>query len=182
MLCAHQRRLERRVRQAVHVALGSVLFSGFIGYSTAQAADAPPAADQTSTAQAGPDQLEQVTVEARFVREDAQQTPIAMSVITAADIEQRGLTQVSDVAASLPNVVFQPAGSAYGRSITAYIRGVGQQDSSFAFSPAVGFYIDDVSSALCLRQTCRSWTLTVSPSFEGRKERCSVRTARVARW
>jgi iron complex outermembrane receptor protein len=144
MLSAYERRLERRVRHAVHAALASAIFCGFIGYSSAQAADAPATGDQSSTPQAGPDQLQQVTVEARFVREDAQQTPIAMSVITQQDIEQRGLTQVSDVSTSLPNVVFQPAGSAYGRSITAYIRGVEQQDSSFAFSPAVGFYIDDV--------------------------------------
>jgi len=98
----------------------------------------------TSAAPAASDQLEVVVVSARYVREDVQQTPIAMSVLTSEQIEARGLTQVSDVATSLPNVIFQPSGAAYGRSITAYIRGVGQQDSSFAFSPAVGFYIDDV--------------------------------------
>ena len=139
MQCAEKHVRANRGQRAQRAAL-SIPLAYPVMLAAAHAADPASVQDQSS----GPDQLQQVTVEARFVREDVQKTPISMSVITEDDIAQRGLQQVSDVSWSVPNVQFQPSGAAYGRSITAYIRGVGQQDSSFAFSPAVGFYIDGV--------------------------------------
>src|SRR5690606_16131490 len=45
----------------------------------------------------------------------------------------------------VPNVVLRPTGSAQGGSaMIAYIRGVGQNDFSFALEPGVGVYVDDV--------------------------------------
>jgi iron complex outermembrane recepter protein len=96
------------------------------------------AADETS------DELQEVVVTARFTGENIQRTPLAISSISGEQIEARGLTQVQDVGASVPNVTFEPLGDHYGKGVTAYIRGVGQQDSGPTWSPAVGFYIDDV--------------------------------------
>ena len=90
------------------------------------------------------DQLEEVTISTRYAAEESQKTPLAISTVTADMIEARGITQVSDMSASLPNVTFVQSGQNYGKSVTAFVRGIGQVDSSFAFNPAVGIYLDDV--------------------------------------
>jgi iron complex outermembrane recepter protein len=88
--------------------------------------------------------LEEVVVTARYRQENLQQTPIAISAITAEDIQQRGFTNASDVALTVPNASFRPAQAAFGNTETAYIRGVGQNDFNFAFEPGVAIYVDDV--------------------------------------
>ena len=88
--------------------------------------------------------LEEVVVTARYREENIQQTPIAISAITAEDIEQRGFTNSSDIAYAVPNASFRPAQQAFGNTQTAYIRGIGQNDFNFAFEPGVGIYVDDV--------------------------------------
>jgi iron complex outermembrane receptor protein len=45
---------------------------------------------------------------------------------------------------TVPNASFRPAQAAYGNTMTAYIRGIGQYDFDQAFEPGVGIYIDDV--------------------------------------
>lgn len=49
-----------------------------------------------------------------------------------------------EVASQAPNVTLRPASSNLGPSLQAFIRGVGQFDSSFAQEPGVGVYVDDV--------------------------------------
>ncbi|MEP7242462.1 MAG: TonB-dependent receptor [Gammaproteobacteria bacterium] len=88
--------------------------------------------------------LEEVVVTARYREENLQQTPIAITAITAQDIEVKGFTSASDIALSVPNASFRPAQAAFGNTLTAYIRGVGQSDFNFAFEPGVGIYVDDV--------------------------------------
>src|SRR5690606_22328548 len=50
----------------------------------------------------------------------------------------------SGVAAQAPSVTLKPQGTAYGPSMTASIRGIGQYDFNPALEPGVGLYIDDV--------------------------------------
>jgi iron complex outermembrane receptor protein len=88
--------------------------------------------------------LEEVVVTAQYRTEPLQQTPIAITAVTAEDIEQRGFTSSSDIAYAVPNASFRPAQAAFGKTQTAYIRGVGQNDFNFAFEPGVGIYVDDV--------------------------------------
>lgn len=99
--------------------------------------------DQTPTA-APTGGIEEVTVSARYREENLQQTPLAISAITAEDIEQRGFTNSSDIAYAVPNASFRQAQAAFGNTETAYIRGVGQNDFNFAFEPGVAIYVDDV--------------------------------------
>src|ERR1700730_9687151 len=106
--------------------------------STALAEDAPAA---TASNTAG---LQEVVVTARYREENLQQTPIAISAITAEDIQQRGFTSTSDIGYDVPNASLRPAQAAFGNTMTAFIRGVGQYDFNFAFEPGVGIYVDDV--------------------------------------
>lgn len=88
--------------------------------------------------------LEQVTVTAQFRKQDLQQTPLSITAVSGEQLEQRGDTSLVDIAASAPNVYLKPQQQGYGKSLKAYIRGVGQSDFNPAVDPGVGFYIDDV--------------------------------------
>jgi iron complex outermembrane receptor protein len=103
-------------------------------------AQTPPAGgDQSDTGQ-----LQEVTVTAKFRAQNLQETPIAITAVTAAMLEQRNQTDISQVAGQAPNVTLQPNGAAFGSSMVAFIRGVGQTDFNLALEPGVGIYVDDV--------------------------------------
>jgi iron complex outermembrane recepter protein len=88
--------------------------------------------------------LNEVIVTARRTAEPLQTTPISITALSAVDIEQHGFTSVVDVAEVAPSVTIMPGGNYSGQSALTYIRGVGQDQFTFAFDPGVGFYIDDV--------------------------------------
>ena len=102
----------------------------------------PPANAPPATASA--DQLQEVVVTAQFRKESAQQAPIAITAINAAMLEQRGQTSLVDVANQAPSVTLKQAGAAFGPSMVASIRGIGQYDFDPALEPGVGIYVDDV--------------------------------------
>jgi iron complex outermembrane recepter protein len=108
--------------------------------SQAQAHNPTPTAQSTAAS----DQLQEIVVTAQFRRENLQQTPIAITAVNAAMLEQRNQTDISQVAAQAPNVTLQPNGAAFGSSMVAFIRGVGQTDFDLALEPGVGIYVDDV--------------------------------------
>lgn len=110
-------------------------------------AAAAPAEDPPHAAPGGgaaSDEIPEVVVTARRKEENIQTTPISVTALTAADIEGRGLDNVLDVAKSAPSVTIIPGANYSGKSALAYIRGVGQDQFTYAFEPGVGFYIDDV--------------------------------------
>lgn len=88
--------------------------------------------------------LEEVVVTAQFRKQNLQETPIAITAVTAQMLESRSQTSVLDVANQAPNVTLKRGVSGFGPSLQAYIRGVGQNDFNFAFEPGVGMYVDDV--------------------------------------
>ena len=114
---------------------------GLLATSLAWSQSAP---DRTAATAADSGALAEVVVTAQYRAEPLQQTPIAITAVTADDIEQRGFTNSSDIAYAVPNASFRPAQAAFGKTQTAYIRGVGQNDFNFAFEPGVGIYVDDV--------------------------------------
>jgi iron complex outermembrane receptor protein len=121
-------------------ALGATTVASAVTLSLLNAA--PAYAQAPAGAETGG--LEEVVVTARYREENLQQTPIAITAITAQDIEVKGFTSASDIALSVPNASFRPAQQAFGNTMTAYIRGIGQNDFNFAFEPGVGIYVDDV--------------------------------------
>jgi iron complex outermembrane recepter protein len=110
------------------------------------AAPAPLLAQNQAVAveKVGSEGLEEVVVTAQYRQEKLQDTPIAISVITADDIQQRSFTESYQVGYTVPNVSLRPAQAAFGNTMTAFIRGVGQYDFDQAFEPGVGIYVDDV--------------------------------------
>lgn len=96
------------------------------------------------SANADEEPLQDVVVTAQFRSEPVQETPLAITALGSQQLEEQGLTRITDITNSAPNVVMKPSGSVYGPAATLFIRGVGQMDSSFAVDPGVGIYVDDV--------------------------------------
>src|ERR1700754_4350344 len=88
--------------------------------------------------------LQSVTVTARYTQEDVQATPLAITAITADDLEVRNLTNVTTLGAAVPNFYTRPGVAAQGPTPTITLRGVSAGDYNFTFDPAVGVYVDDV--------------------------------------
>jgi len=102
--------------------------------------DAEAAADN----QPGPNDSGEIIVTAQFREQNLQDTPLAITAVSAAMLEARSQTDLSQVARQAPNVTLAPAGQAFGASMVASIRGVGQGDFNPALEPGVGIYVDDV--------------------------------------
>ena len=101
-------------------------------------------ATTAAIAQEDAGQLEEVTITAEFREANLQETPIAITAVTAEMLEARSQNSVEQIAAQAPNVHLGPQGQANGSGLIAFIRGVGQTDFNFALEPGVGLYIDDV--------------------------------------
>jgi iron complex outermembrane receptor protein len=94
--------------------------------------------------------LEEITVTARYREENLQETPLAITALSAATLQDKSFTNISEIAQSAPNAFFRQAPAYYGRSTQAYIRGVGQNDFKLSFEPGVAMYVDDVYHATVL--------------------------------
>lgn len=108
----------------------------------ASSAAAQTSASSEQQAKASP--LEEIVVTARYREERLQDTPIAITAITAEDIQVRALSSSYEIGYTVPNASLRPAQAAYGNTMTAFIRGIGQYDFLPEFEPGVGIYFDDV--------------------------------------
>jgi iron complex outermembrane receptor protein len=88
--------------------------------------------------------LEEIIVTAQFREEKLQETPIAITAITAEDIKQRNFTEAYQIGYTVPNLSLRPTQAAFGNTMSAYIRGIGQYDFLAEFEPGVGIYFDDI--------------------------------------
>ncbi len=100
------------------------------------------APNATSPGQAGA-QVEEIIVTAERRETNLQRTPIAITALTAANIESQGIRNVNDLGAFVPNLTTTtgPQGSA---DANFFIRGVGQFDFIATNDPGVGVYVDGV--------------------------------------
>jgi iron complex outermembrane receptor protein len=104
-------------------------------------------ASGATLAQESPDTsgaLEEITVTAQFVRQNLQDTPVAITAVSAATLESRGHQSIESIANQTPNVTLTTGGAYGGPSLVGFIRGVGQTDFDPALEPGVGLYVDDV--------------------------------------
>ena len=109
------------------------LFSG-----VALIATTPALAQQPAAAADG-----EIIVTARRREESLIDVPIAISAISGAQLESRGAIDITDIAAVAPNVTLEVSRGT-NSTLSAFIRGVGQQDPVAGFEAGVGLYLDDV--------------------------------------
>jgi iron complex outermembrane receptor protein len=84
-----------------------------------------------------------IVVTARRREESLIDVPIAITAISGAQLERQGAIDITDIANTAPNVTLEVSRGT-NSTLSAFIRGVGQQDPVAGFEPGVGLYLDDV--------------------------------------
>ncbi|HXI87359.1 MAG TPA: TonB-dependent receptor [Parvularculaceae bacterium] len=84
-----------------------------------------------------------IVVSARRREESLQKVPIAVSAFSGQQLSDIGAKDLTDVGDLSPNLTLKTSRST-NSTLTAFIRGVGQQDPVAGFEAGVGVYIDDV--------------------------------------
>lgn len=118
----------------IALAISASMSGGAIAQDTAVEADAENA------------KLERIQVTARRTVESLQEVPVAVTSIGSDELQQRGMDNLIAVQQYSPNTTLQISRGT-NSTLTAYIRGIGQQDPLWGFEPGVGIYIDDVYMA-----------------------------------
>jgi iron complex outermembrane recepter protein len=126
---------------------------GFAAPAWAQTSPSPlpegSAAQTSGTATSSP-QVESeglsdivVTAQKRGVAERAQSVPVAITALNAAALQEKNVTSLSSLTASIPNVSLDGSGTFNGQA-NFEIRGFGISSSIPSVEPSVGVFIDGV--------------------------------------
>lgn len=84
-----------------------------------------------------------IIVTARRREERLVDVPIAVTSFSGDQLEKDGAIDITELAQRAPNVTLEPSRGT-NSTLTAFIRGVGQQDPVSGFEQGVGIYLDDV--------------------------------------
>ncbi len=123
---------------ALAACIGFVLTAGI-----AQAQTGAATSGQGTNQGAGT--LEEIVVTAEYRSEKLQEAPLAITALSGDSLTERGIDNLADVTKAAPNVTLFQANAAYGKTMAASIRGIGQGDFNFASAEqGVGIYVDDV--------------------------------------
>ena len=84
-----------------------------------------------------------IIVSARRRDERLNDVPIAITAYSAEKLEQQGAVDITDIGLTTPNTTLE-ASRGTNSTLSAFIRGIGQQDPVSGFEQGVGIYLDDV--------------------------------------
>ncbi|WP_380875922.1 TonB-dependent receptor [Sphingomonas sp. DBB INV C78] len=87
--------------------------------------------------------LEDIVVTAQKRTENLQDTPLAVSAVTADTIDKRGITDVSSLTAIAPNLSITTTGASTS-NIALFIRGIGESETILTVDSPVGLYVDGI--------------------------------------
>ena len=109
---------------------------------------AAPAVAQESVSEAVASDAEEtsgnnIIVTARRREERLQDVPISVTALTGETLEEQGILELTQIGQQVPNITLEVSRGT-NTTLTAFIRGVGQQDPVAGFEAGVGLYIDDV--------------------------------------
>jgi iron complex outermembrane recepter protein len=122
-------------RSRLHFAILAAL--GTAAALPVQAQQAAPASEPTVTT------LDVVKVTARKREESLQDVPVAVTALTAEQLDKLAIKDLGDLQGQVPNLTIYAARGS-NTTITTFIRGVGQADPLWGVDPGVGIYFDDV--------------------------------------
>lgn len=115
------------------IALASAAWSGALALPALAQDAAVPAVEEEGA----------IVVTARRREETLVSVPIAVSAFSGEALERGGAIDITDLANMTPNTTLE-ASRGTNSTLTAFIRGVGQQDPVSGFEQGVGIYLDDV--------------------------------------
>jgi len=107
----------------------------------AQDEPAGAALDEAEAAAANQDEV--IFVTARRRTESITDVPLSITAYSGEQLEAHGALDITDIGDTTPNVTLE-ASRGTNSTLTAFIRGVGQQDPVAGFEAGVGIYVDDV--------------------------------------
>jgi iron complex outermembrane receptor protein len=110
---------------------------------TAVSDEQQAAAANEAAADQGTTQDTDIVVTARRRAESLQDVPIAVTAYTGEALERTGAIDITEISDTTPNVTLETSRGT-NTTLTAFIRGVGQQDPVAGFEAGVGLYLDDV--------------------------------------
>jgi iron complex outermembrane recepter protein len=120
---------------------GLLALPGLAVAQTTPPATAPQ--EEQTTQEPAPAASEEIVVTARKREENVQEVPVAVTVVTADELEETAAADISELQTQVPNLsVYQ--GRNQSTTLTAFLRGIGQADPLWGVDPGVGLYIDDV--------------------------------------
>ncbi len=88
--------------------------------------------------------IEELVVTARMRAESLQETPVAVTAVTEAQLEKLFVQDLSDLTRSAPNFTIEGVGAIHRNASVAYSRGIGYQGVDQAIDPSVGIAVDGV--------------------------------------
>ncbi len=150
---------ERTLFKQLRIAT-STLFA--LAATAAGAQSAPATGAAPASADVEPEGLATIIVTATKQATPLQTTPIAITAVTAEQLQQRSIETASDLGAIVPNANFREAQGAYGPGLTAFIRGIGQADTNLASEPGVAFYVTMSTTPWFSARISTSWTSIMS--------------------
>jgi len=112
-----------------------------VSLGTARGAEAPAA---------NTEQLQEVVVTAQFRKQDLETTPVAITALSGAQLEEHNATSLAGLNGLAPNLTVTAGTNTNGPSAQTFIRGIGQSDGHPGLEPGVGIYVDDVYHGLLL--------------------------------
>ena len=101
------------------------------------AASTPVAAQQADTT------LEEIIVTAQKRAESLQDTPISIAAVSARDLENNGINDLTDLQSEVPNLQVTPHPNS-ATTAKIFLRGVGNNDDQVTQDPSVAVYLDGV--------------------------------------
>ena len=122
------------------------LVASLLGSAATAAFLAAPASAQTTDAhQAAPvvDDDNVIVVTARRREESIQDVPLSITAISGEALAKSGTLEITEIAQEVPNLTLEVSRGT-NTTLTAFIRGVGQQDPVAGFEAGVGLYVDDI--------------------------------------
>ena len=134
----------RTTIRASHIAIAGSLALAALA-SPAAAQDVPNQVGDDSEAAPVPNDSDEgaIIVTARRREENLVDVPIAVTAYSGEALNQAGAIDITDIGQTTPNTTLE-ASRGTNSTLTAFIRGVGQQDPVSGFEQGVGIYLDDV--------------------------------------
>jgi len=84
-----------------------------------------------------------IIVTARRREERLIDVPLSITALTGESLERQGIQDLTQIGQQVPNITLEVSRGT-NTTLTAFIRGVGQQDPVAGFEAGVGLYVDDV--------------------------------------
>ena len=124
--------------KSMSIAIAAML----VGAGSVSAQQTPSSSPATAKADDS-EKVEVVTVTARRREELIQDVPGAVTAFSGAALEKAGIPDITGLADLIPNTTLKTS-RATNSTLTAFIRGIGQQDPVAGYEQGVGIYLDDI--------------------------------------